>query len=52
MTRSEPIGPFGEALTWPSPSSGAVAVKNSGWRAIHSRRCPSISSKTLPIGQG
>ena len=36
-TRSEPIGPFGETLTWPSPASGAVPTKNSAWRAIHSR---------------
>ena len=27
-----PIGPFGETFTWPSPSSGALPTKNSGWR--------------------
>ena len=35
---SVPIGPFGETLTCPPESSGAVATKNRDWREIQSRR--------------
>ena len=40
----EPIGPFGETLTWPSPSSGALPTKNIACRAIHSRWCSEMPS--------
>ena len=43
-TRSEPIGPLGETLTWPSSASGAVPTKNSAWSAIHSRWRASMPS--------
>ena len=43
-TRREPIGPFGETFTWPSPASGAVATKNIDWRPTQSRRWSVISS--------
>src|SRR4051794_3054339 len=46
-TAKEPIGPFGETLTWPSASSGADATKNSDCRAIQSRWWSVSSSKTL-----
>src|SRR5215207_1055196 len=47
-TRSVPIGPFGDRLTWPSSPRGAVATKNSRWRAIQARWCSSIRSYTRP----
>src|SRR6187200_1284742 len=45
--RSVPIGPFGETLTWPSPSSRAGPAKKSGWRPIQAARCSSMTSCVL-----
>src|SRR3954447_4323203 len=42
-----PIGPFGETLTIPSPSSGALATKNMCWRATQRRRWSSMRSNSF-----
>src|SRR5918996_6658469 len=48
-TRSDPIGPFGETLTWPSAASGALPTKYIGWLAIHVARRSSIVSYSRAI---
>ena len=51
-TRSDPIGPLGDRLTWPSAPSGAVATKNSGWALIQALSLSSMRSKVVPTPTG
>src|SRR5215218_3987314 len=49
ITRSDPIGPFGETLTCPSAPSGALPTKYIDWPAIQVARRSSIVSYSRAI---